>query len=109
MAWLRKNRLTRSPFTIPRARKDPLDCRPSRNGRCDEGGLMLDQQVKQQLQQNIDQFRPLLKQQFQLEDKDVQQAQSDPDRLVQTISKKSGQDEQQIEQQLLQLVRQQSR
>lgn len=70
---------------------------------------MLDQQVKQQLQQNIDQFKPLLKQQFQLEDQDVQQAKSDPDQLVQTISRKSGQDEQQIEQQLMQLVKQQSR
>jgi hypothetical protein len=70
---------------------------------------MLDQQVKQQLQQNIDQFRPLLKQQFQLEDQDVQQARSDPDQLVQTISRKSGQNEQQIEQQLMQLVKQQSR
>lgn len=70
---------------------------------------MLDQQVKQQLRQNIDQFKPLLKQQFQLEDRDVQQAQSDPDQLVQTISRKSGQDERQIEQQLMQLVKQQSR
>jgi hypothetical protein len=70
---------------------------------------MLDQQVKQQLQQNIDQFKPLLKQQFQLEDQDVQQAKSDPDQLVQTISRKSGQNEQQIEQQLMQLVKQQSR
>jgi hypothetical protein len=78
-------------------------------GRLDEGGRMLDQQVKQQLRQNIDQFKPLLKQQFQLEDRDVQQAQSDPDQLVQTISRKSGQDERQIEQQLMQLVKQQSR
>ena len=70
---------------------------------------MLDQQVKQQLRQNIDQFKPLLKQQFKLEDQDVQQAQSDPDQLVQTISRKSGQDERQIEQQLMQLVKQQSR
>jgi hypothetical protein len=70
---------------------------------------MLDQQVKQQLQQNIDQYKPLLKQQFQLEDQDVQQAKSDPDQLVQTISRKSGQNEQQIEQQLMQLVKQQSR
>ena len=70
---------------------------------------MLDQQVKQQLQQNIDQYKPLLKQQFQLEDQDVQEAKSDPDQLVQTISRKSGQNEQQIEQQLMQLVKQQSR
>jgi len=70
---------------------------------------MLDQQVKQQLKDNIDQFKPLLKQQFQLEDKDVQEARSNPDQLVQTISRKSGQDEQQIEQQLMQLVKQQSR
>jgi hypothetical protein len=70
---------------------------------------MLDQQVKQQLQQDLDRFKPLLKQQFQLEDQDVQQAKSDPDQLVQTISRKSGQDEQQIEQQLMQLVKQQSR
>lgn len=70
---------------------------------------MLDQQVKQQLRDNIDQFKPLLKQQFQLEDKDVQEARSNPDQLVQTISRKSGQDEQQIEQQLMQLVKQQSR
>jgi hypothetical protein len=70
---------------------------------------MLDQQVKQQLQQDLDRFKPLLKQQFQLEDQDVQQAKSDPDQLVQTISRKSGQNEQQIEQQLMQLVKQQSR
>jgi hypothetical protein len=70
---------------------------------------MLDQQVKQQLQQDIDRFKPLLKQQFQLEDQDVQQAKSDPDQLVQTISRKSGRNEQEIEQQLMQLVKQQSR
>ena len=66
---------------------------------------MLDQQTKQQLQQKFEQIKPMLQQRFpDLEEQDLQNAQSDPDQLVKTVSQKSGQDEQQIEQQLKQLV-----
>ncbi|MBA2384400.1 MAG: hypothetical protein H0V68_07035 [Actinobacteria bacterium] len=72
-----------------------------------EGATMLDQQTKQQLQQKFQQIKPKLKQQFpDLQEQDLQQGQSDPDKLVKTVAQKSGQDEQQIEQQLKQLVQQ---
>lgn len=71
---------------------------------------MLDQQTKQQLQQSFQQIKPQLQQRFpDLEEQDIQQAQTDPDRLVKTIAQQSGQDESQVEQQFKQLVQQSSR
>lgn len=69
---------------------------------------MIDQQTKQHLQQNFEQIKPQLKQVFpDLQDRDLQQGKSNPDQLVQTIAQKSGQNQQQIEQQLMQVVQQQ--
>ena len=66
---------------------------------------MLDQQTKQQIQQQFQQIKPQLKQRFpDLQDQDLQKAQSDPDQLVKAVAQQSGQDEKQIEQQLMQLV-----
>lgn len=66
---------------------------------------MLDQQTKQQFKDEFQQIKPQLKQQFpDLEERDLQQIQSDPDTLVRTIAKKSGRDEMQIEKQVKQLV-----
>ena len=42
-----------------------------------------------------------------LQEQDLQQGKSNPDQLVQTIAQKSGQDQQQIEQTLMQVVQQQ--
>jgi hypothetical protein len=71
---------------------------------------MLDQQTKQQLQQSFQQLEPQLKQQFpDLQEQDIQQAQTDPEKLVKTIAQKSGQDEMQVAQQVKQLVQQSSR
>jgi hypothetical protein len=66
---------------------------------------MLDQQTKQQLKEGYQQIKPQLKQQFpELEERDIQQLQSDPDSFVRTIVQKSGRDEMQVEQQVKQLV-----
>jgi hypothetical protein len=66
---------------------------------------MLDQQTKQQLKDGYQQIKPQLKQQFpELEERDIQQLQSDPDSFVRTIAQKSGRDEMQVEQQVKQLV-----
>jgi hypothetical protein len=71
---------------------------------------MLDQQTKQQIQQSFQQIKPQIQQRFpDLQEQDLQQAQSDPDRLVKTIAQRSGQDESQVEQQFKQLVQQSSR
>jgi hypothetical protein len=71
---------------------------------------VFDQQTKQQFQDSFQQIKPQLKQQFpDLQEQDIQQAQTDPDRLVKTIAQKSGQSESQIEQQVKQLVQQGSR
>ena len=68
---------------------------------------MLDQQTKQQLQQKFNQIKPQLKQRFpDLQDQDLQKAQSEPDQLVTIIAQKSGQDQQVVEQQLMQVVQQ---
>jgi hypothetical protein len=69
---------------------------------------VIDQQTKQHLQQNFEQIKPQLKQVFPaLQEQDLQQGKSNPDQLVQTIAQKSGQDQQQIEQTLMQVVQQQ--
>ena len=66
---------------------------------------MLDQQTKQQLKDGYQQIKPQLKQQFpDLEDRDIQQLQSDPDSFIRTIARKSGRDEMKVEQQVKQLV-----
>lgn len=66
---------------------------------------MLDQQTKQQLKDGYQQIKPQLKQQFpELEERDIQQLQSDPDSVVRTIAQKSGRDEMQVEQQVKLLV-----
>jgi hypothetical protein len=68
---------------------------------------MLDQQTKQQFKDGFQQIKPQLKQQFpDLEERDLQQIQSDPDTLVRTIAKRSGRDEAQVEKQVKQLVQQ---
>jgi hypothetical protein len=66
---------------------------------------MLDQQTKQQLKDGYQQIKPQIKQQFpELEERDIQQLQSDPDSFVKTIARKSGRDETQVEQQVKLLV-----
>ena len=66
---------------------------------------MLDQQTKQQLKDGYQQIKPQLKQQFpEIEDRDIQQLQSDPDSFIRTIARKSGRDEMKVEQQVKQLV-----
>lgn len=71
---------------------------------------MLDQQTKQQLQTEFPKIKSQLKQQFpDLEDRDLQQVQSDPDGLVRAIAQKSGQDESMVERQVTQLVQSGSR
>lgn len=66
---------------------------------------MLDQQTKTQLREKFQQLKPQLQQQFSgLSEQDLQSGQSDPDQLVQTISRKTGQPSTQIEQQLKTLV-----
>ena len=66
---------------------------------------MLDQQTKKQLIEGYQQIKPQLKQQFpDLEDRDIQQLQSDPDSFIRTIARKSGRDEMKVEQQVKQLV-----
>ena len=66
---------------------------------------MLDQQTKQQLKDGYQQIKPQIKQQFpELEERDLQQLQSDPDRFVKTIAQRSGRDAMQVEQQVKQLV-----
>lgn len=66
---------------------------------------MLDQQTKKQLKEGYQQIKPQLKQQFpELEEKEIQQLQSDPDTFVRTIARKSGRDEMKVEQQVKQLV-----
>ena len=68
---------------------------------------MLDQQTKQQLQQKFQQIKPQLQQRFpDLQEQDLQKAQSEPEQFVTIIAQKSGQDEQTIEQQLMQVVQQ---
>jgi hypothetical protein len=66
---------------------------------------MLDPQTRQQLQQKFHQIKPQLKGQFTgLSDQDWDAAQNDPDTLIDTISRKTGQGREQVEQQLRQLV-----
>jgi hypothetical protein len=66
---------------------------------------MLDQQTRQQLQTNFQRIKPQLKGQFTgLSDQDWEQASRDPDTLIDTISRKTGQGREQVEQTVRQLV-----
>ena len=66
---------------------------------------MLDPQTRQQLQQKFQQIKPQLKGQFNgLSDQDWETGQKDPDTLIDTISRKTGQGRDQVEQTVRQLV-----
>ena len=66
---------------------------------------MLDPQTRQQLQTKFQQIKPQLKGQFSgLTDQDWDVGRSDPDTLIDTISKKTGQGREQVEQTVKQLV-----
>ncbi|MGH2475732.1 MAG: hypothetical protein ACRDIL_10740 [Candidatus Limnocylindrales bacterium] len=66
---------------------------------------MLDQQTRQELQSKFQQIKPQLKGQFSgLSDQDLEVGKTDPDTLIDTISQKSGQGREQVEQILRQLV-----
>ena len=67
--------------------------------------VLLDPQTRQQLQTKFQQIKPQLKGQFSgLTDQDLDAAKNDPDTLIDTISRKTGQGREQVEQTLRQLV-----
>ena len=66
---------------------------------------MLDQQTRTQLQSKFQQIKPRLKGQFSgLSDQDLDVGKTDPDTLIDTISRKTGQGREQVEQTVRQLV-----
>lgn len=66
---------------------------------------MLDPQTRQQLQTKFQEIKPQLKGQFSgLSDQDWETGKNDPDTLIDTISRKTGQGREQVEQQVRQLV-----
>jgi hypothetical protein len=66
---------------------------------------MLDPQTRQQLQNKFQQIKPQLKGQFSgLSDQDWDAGKNDPDTLIDTISRKTGQGRDQVEQTVRQLV-----
>jgi hypothetical protein len=66
---------------------------------------MLDPQTRQQLQTKFQQIKPQLKGQFSgLSDQDLDVGRSDPDTLIETISRKTGQGREEVEQTVRQLV-----
>ena len=66
---------------------------------------MLDPQTRQQLQTKFQQIKPQLKGQFSgLSDQDLDVGRTDPDTLIETISRKTGQGREQVEQSVRQLV-----
>jgi hypothetical protein len=66
---------------------------------------MLDPQTRQQLQTKFQQIKPQLKGQFSgLSDQDLDVGRTDPDTLIETISRKTGQGREQVEQTVRQLV-----
>jgi hypothetical protein len=66
---------------------------------------MLDQQTRTQLQSKFQQIKPQLKGQFSgLSDQDLDVGKTDPDTLIDTISRKTGQGREQVEQTVRQLV-----
>ena len=68
---------------------------------------MLDEQTKQELRDRLPRFQGMLRQQFpDIEDRDLEQVQHDPDDLVRSIARKSGQPESIVERRVEQLVMQ---
>jgi len=66
---------------------------------------MLDPQTRQQLQTKFQQVKPQLKQHFSgVTDQDLDYARSDPDRLITTISQKTGQPTARVESEIRSLV-----
>jgi hypothetical protein len=66
---------------------------------------MLDQQTRQQLQSKFQQIKPQLKGQFSgLTDQDLEIGWKDPDTLIDTISRKTGQSREAVEQSVRKLV-----
>jgi len=66
---------------------------------------MLDQQTRQQLQSKFQEIKPQLKGQFSgLTDQDLDVGRSDPDTLIETISRKTGQNREVVEQTVRKLV-----
>ena len=66
---------------------------------------MLDPQTRQQLQTKFQQIKPQLKGQYSgLTDQDWDVGRSDPDTLIDTISRKTGQGREQVEQTVRKLV-----
>jgi uncharacterized protein YjbJ (UPF0337 family) len=66
---------------------------------------LLDPQTRQQLQTKFQQIKPQLKGQFSgVTDQDLDAAKNDPDTLIDTISRKTGQGREQVEQKVRQLV-----
>ncbi len=66
---------------------------------------MLDQQTRQQLQTKFQEIKPQLKGQFSgLTDQDLDVGRSDPDTLIETISRKTGQNREVVEQTVRKLV-----
>jgi hypothetical protein len=66
---------------------------------------MLDQQTRQQLQTKFQQIKPQLKGQFSgVTDQDLDAGRTDPDTLIETISRKTGQGREQVEQTVRKLV-----
>ena len=66
---------------------------------------MLDPQTRQQLQTKFQQVKPQLKQHFSgVTDQDLDYAKSDPDRLITTISQKTGQPAARVESEIRSLV-----
>jgi hypothetical protein len=66
---------------------------------------MLDPQTRQQLQTKFQQVKPQLKQRFSgVTDQDLDAWRNDPDKLITTISQKSGQSEARVESEIRTLV-----
>jgi hypothetical protein len=66
---------------------------------------MLDPQTRQQLQTKFQQIKPQLKGQYSgLSDQDWDVGRTDPDMLIDTISRKTGQGREQVEKTVHQLV-----
>ena len=66
---------------------------------------MLDPQTRQQLQTKFQQVKPQLKQRFSgVTDQDLDPWRSDPDKLISTISQKTGQPTSRVEEQIRTLV-----
>ena len=66
---------------------------------------MLDPQTRQQLQTKFQQVKPQLKQHFSgVTDQDLDQWRSDPDKLISSISQKTGQPTSRVEEEIRTLV-----